>query len=154
VTESATPTSPGEPDAPLEEALAFIARHPHVFLMTRRADGLPTAYAMTARVDGGSVLFSTYGTSAKVANLLREGVARVLALEERGGDTVVEVGGPVRIAEPARWFAVPTGRVTVAPGTGDVPLAVVDQVRRAHETGKRLVLEVRVREVRRSKSIA
>jgi len=131
-------------------ALAFLAGHPHVFLLTRRADGLPTAYAMTARVDGDSVLFSTYGASAKVANLLRTGTARVLAADEDGGTTVVEAGGPVRLVEASRWLdpdAAASGGGT--PGsTGAVPAEVVEKVRNRHESGKRVVVELRVTHVR------
>jgi hypothetical protein len=139
--------SPGPDATDLDDALAFLGAHPHVFLLTRRADGFPTAYAMTARVDGPSVLFSTYGASAKVANLLRGGTARVLAFDEDGGNAVIEVGGPGRLVESARWLA-PIGAetpTTVAP----VPTEVVQLVRSRHESGKRVVVEVQVTHARR-----
>src|SRR5262249_42244076 len=71
--ERMTTSPPGA--ASLDEALAFIAEHPHLYLLTRRADGYPTGYAMMSRVTRGTVSFSTYRASAKVQNLMREGVA-------------------------------------------------------------------------------
>ena len=146
----------GEGEA-VREALAFLSDHPHVFLLTRRPDGMPTGYAMTAVVDGGSVYFSTYGASAKVANLLREGRALVLASEEDGGTAVVEVGGPVRLVErglpPGRRTrpgAVPT---TPPAGMGPVPAEIGERVRSRHESGKRVVVEVRVTHARRARSL-
>jgi len=143
----------GTPTEDLPNALVFLATHPHVFLLTRRADGFPTAYAMTARVDGTSVLFSTYGASAKVTNLLREGSARVLAFDEDGGTSVFEVGGPVRLVEASRWLDTtdaPVDRGTPV-GMGPVPNEVVDQVRRRHESGKRVVVEVQLTHARRGR---
>jgi len=147
------------PDGPateeLWEALAFLATHPHVFLLTRRADGFPTGYAMTARVDGTNVLFSTYGASAKVTNLLREGTARVLAFDEGGGSSVVEVGGPVRLVEASRWLdtlGAPVDAGTPV-GIGPVPNEVVDQVRRRHESGKRVVVEMQPTHARRGRRL-
>ncbi|HUZ09193.1 MAG TPA: pyridoxamine 5'-phosphate oxidase family protein [Acidimicrobiales bacterium] len=145
----------------VNEALAFLAGHPHVFLLTRRPDGLPTGYAMTARVDEWCVLFSTYGTSAKVVNLLREGMARVLVAEEDGGTTVVEVGGPVRLVEASRWLdadadADADAGPTVAqpsPGMGPVPAEIGEKVRSRHESGKRVVVEVLVTHARRAWSL-
>lgn len=126
----------------VDEALAFVATHPHVFLLTRRADGLPTAYAMTARVDVRSILFTTYGASAKVTNLLREGVATVLASEEDGGTRVVEVTGPVAVAAAGRWLAeAPSPRVPVT-GMGTVPDEIAATVRERNASSKRIVLEV------------
>ena len=146
----------GEGEA-VRDALAFLSGHPHVFLLTRRPDGMPTGYAMTAVVDDGCVHFSTYGASAKVANLLREGRARVLASEEDGGTTVVEVGGPVRLVEGSRPPGAPTGSgaaaVGPAAGMGPVPAEIGEKVRSRHESGKRVVVEVRVTHARRARSL-
>jgi len=132
----------------IEEALAFVAAHPHVFLLTRRADGFPTAYAMTAIVEGRSVLFSTYGVSAKVRNLLREGVASVLASDEDGGTEVVEVTGPVRLAEPGRGMPHGAGTPARGPGLASVPAEVVDAVRNRHDRGRRVVVELLAEQAR------
>lgn len=132
-------------------ALAYLATHPHVYLLTRTADGFPTGYAMTARVDGDCVLFSTYGASAKVVNLVREGVARVLAADEDGGHDVLEVTGPVRLVAATRWLDLddaadaPDGpRV----GLPSVPAEIGEKVRTRHSTGKRVVVELRVQHAR------
>jgi len=140
-------------DATTREALVFLARYPHVFLLTRRADGFPTAYAMTARVIDGCVLFSTYGASAKVLHLLREGRARVLSSDDEAGGTVVEVGGPVRLVEAGRWLD-PVSESTPGGtrGMGPVPAEIGEQVRRRHESGKRVVVELRVTYARLARS--
>jgi pyridoxamine 5'-phosphate oxidase-like protein len=143
--------SHGSDTAGLDDALAFLGAHPHVFLLTRRADGFPTAYAMTARVDGSSVLFSTYGASAKVVNLLHGGTARVLAFDEDGGNAMIEVGGPVRLVESTRWLdpvQTPISAGTPA-AVAPVPTEVVELVRSRHESGKRVVVEVQVTHARR-----
>jgi hypothetical protein len=55
----------------VEDALAFIAAHPYLYLLIRRADGYPTGYAMMSRVTRGTVSFSAYRLRAKVKSLLR-----------------------------------------------------------------------------------
>jgi hypothetical protein len=141
------------------DALAFIAEHPHVYLLSRRADGFPTGYAMTAQVQEGCVVFSTYAKSAKVINLRREPQARVLATDEAGLATV-EVGGPIREVDASRWLDGPAGAagadggpVTARSGMGSVPPEVQDHVRRAHQSDKRVVLELTVEHVRRGRSL-
>src|SRR5215471_2354294 len=94
---------PGEVD--VDEALAFIAEHPHCYLLARRADGYPTGYAMMSRVTRGTVSFSTYRSSAKVTNLLREGVGGILALsKEPGDDRVLVAQGRVSVHDGSEWF--------------------------------------------------
>jgi hypothetical protein len=137
----------------VDEALAFVATHPHVFLLTRRADGFPTAYAMSARVDRRSILFTTYRASAKVGHLLREGTATVVAADEDGGTRVVELSGPVRVADSERWLAPPESPAVPHRGMAGVPDDVAATVRDRHESGKRIVLEVVPESARASRAL-
>lgn len=143
------------PEAALEEALQFVAAHPHVYLLGRRADGFPTGWAMTARVADRSVEFSTYRASAKVRNLTREGRAGILALDETGGsDLTLFLEGPVELAEEAAWATPrpdarwPAGRVP------PVPAGITETVQRRHGDGKRVVLRVVVEQARFGRALA
>src|SRR5262245_66422002 len=94
---------PGE--VTVHEALAFVAEHPHLFLLTRRADGYPTGYAMMSRVSRGTVSFSTYRASARVTNLLGEGVGGILAMsKDAGDDRVLVEQGDVSVDDGSEWF--------------------------------------------------
>jgi hypothetical protein len=132
----------------VSEALAFIAAHPHVFLLAIRPDGYPTGYAMTARVHSGFVDFSTYGASAKVKNLARDGVAGLLAVsDEHALDALVlHAAGPVTALDGAKWIDAPE-----APPSDDagqfpppVPARITEEVRQRHESGKRIVLRMSI----------
>ena len=133
-----------ERSARIPDALDFVAEHPHVYLLARRPDGYPTGYAMLARVRDGFVDFSTYRASAKVKNLLRDGVAGILALSD-GPDGQVELlaEGTVTMLEEGSWTQTTGGLVGRSGQAGpNVPPDVADKVRDRHETGKRIVLRV------------
>jgi hypothetical protein len=138
--------------ASVAEALAFVAAHPHVFLLATRPDGYPTGYAMMARVRDGFVDFSTYGTSAKVKNLLRDGVAGLLAFsDERNlAASVLFATGPVTAMDGASWME--TAHVPTSSGverfTAHVPARITEEVRERHESGKRIVLRMSVERAR------
>jgi hypothetical protein len=138
--------------ASVAEALVFVAAHPHVFLLARRPDGYPTGYAMMARVRDGFVDFSTYGSSAKVKNLLRGGMAGLLALsdEHNLAASVLFAEGPVTILEGASWTQ--TTDVPASSGAGQfaahVPVRITEEVRERHESGKRIVLRMSVETAR------
>lgn len=141
--------------AELAEALTFIAEHPHVYLLARRGDGYPTGYAMTAKVKEGAVEFSTYRSSAKVKNLVRDGVAGILAASEAvGDDRVVLVHGPVSVVDENRLeqseVARPGPDVTGRP----VPREITDKVAARHQSGKRCVLRVTIATARFSTASA
>ena len=135
------------------EALAFLDDHPHVHLLARRADGYPTGYPMTARVRDGAVEFSTYRASAKVRNLLRDGVAGIVATDEASGRVLV-AEGPVDQAEGSSWADV-ADRGPSAPSrlAAAVPGDVTDKVGRRHREGKRIVLRVRIEAARFSEAV-
>jgi hypothetical protein len=133
----------------IDEALTFIAQHPHVYLLARRRDGYPTGYAMTAKVHDGAVEFSTYRASAKVTNLLRDGVAGILAAAEAPGDArVVLVHGSVSVTAGS-WFGQPE---PARPGPDGprwlVPNEITDAVAARHQSGKRCVLRVTIESAR------
>jgi hypothetical protein len=141
----------------VEAALDFISQHPHVFLLGRRADGFPTGYAMMSKVREGAVDFSTYRSSAKVKNLMRDGVAGILAASEAPDDErVVFAEGPVSLLEGGRWLddddeasGRPSSRFRPA-----VPAAIVETVGSRHDSGKRCVLRVTIEQARFSKRMA
>jgi hypothetical protein len=130
----------------VSEALQFIVENRHVFLLTRRADGLPTGYPMTAFADpaAGVVEFSTYRASAKVVNFLREGVGAVLA-RTYPPDSLrwVVVRGPIDMHDDASFLTGTRNPEDAA----RLPAGYKDVARRAHESGKRCVLRLTVQDV-------
>jgi hypothetical protein len=128
----------------VHEALAFIAHHPHVYLLTRRPDGFPTGYAMTSQVRDGCVEFSTYRASAKVRYIMRDGTASVLAAGEDGDPTVVIVHGSVTLHEDASWGDGQDGSAARRGSAAPVPPAITQKVNDRHASGKRIVLRLRV----------
>ena len=129
----------------LEDALAFIAAHPHLYLLTRRGDGYPTGYAMMSRVTRGTVSFSTYRSSAKVRNLWREGVGGILAVaKDPSDDRVLAAEGTVSVHDGSEWFEDqdPGSPVPPADFEPSVPAEIVQKVSSRHESGKRCVLRL------------
>jgi hypothetical protein len=136
-------------EATVSEALEFLRRHPHVFLLARRPDGFPTGYAMMARVHDGAVDFSTYRASAKVQNLLRDGVAGIVAAaEEPGDDRVLVAEGPVTLLDGSHWDtgSGPDDGREVARAL--VPAEIAHKVQDRHDSGKRIVLRVTLESAR------
>jgi hypothetical protein len=129
----------------VEDALAFIAEHPHLYLLTRRADGYPTGYAMMSRVTRGTVSFSTYRSSAKVTNLLREGVGGILGVsKDPSDDRVLAAQGTVSVHDGSEWFeAQDLGPpVPAADFQPSVPAEIVQKVSSRHQSGRRCVLRL------------
>ena len=132
----------------LDEAIAFVAANPHVFLLARRSDGYPTGYAMmaTARPADRVIEFSTYRASAKVKNLVREGAGSVLAVADGpDGRRMLLAEGTVSLAEGPRHLGDPRAG---AGATGEVPAEILSTVARSHESGKRVVLELHLTRAR------
>jgi hypothetical protein len=131
----------------VDEALSFIAEHPHVYLLARRVDGYPTGYAMMARVSRVAVLFSTYRSSAKVKNLLREGGGGILAMsKDPGNDQVLLAAGPVTIHDGGDQFEDQILASAIRPPDFHpaVPTAIIEHVSSRHESGKRCILRLTV----------
>lgn len=150
-------TDPRNPTV-VADALAFIRRRPHVFLLARRADGFPTAYPMLSKVRGGAVDFSTYRSSAKVTNLLRDGVAAILAVSEvPDDDRVAFAQGVVTVLDGTHWLdddddEAGEAFASGAPGfLASVPKVVAATVSARHDGGKRCVLRVTIEQARFSK---
>jgi hypothetical protein len=139
----------------LQDALDFVAANPHVFLLARRADGYPTAYAMMARVVDGAVEFSTYRASAKVKNLLRDGVGGITSVaEDRDDPRVLVASGSIAAAEAPNWVDEVEGGSANAANLGDrpaVPSDISDKVRSRHDSGKRTVLRLEIDKARFSR---
>ena len=124
-------------------ALEFVAAHPHVYLLGRRPDGWPTGWPMVAVIRDNTVEFSTYRASAKVRNLLRDGVAGLVAVDDSpGARTVLWAEGEVSLVEDGGG-PVPGRASAVVPA--EVPADVVALVGRRHREGKRVVLRMTVR---------
>lgn len=136
------------------DAVTFLQEHPHVYLLGRRPDGLPTGWAMTAQADRGHCDFSTYAASAKVRLLLREGVAQVLAFDEDAGGRgrVLVAGGPVRLLDGSARIEAPEGAEPAETERPSVPADVVAKVRDRHRSGKRVVLRVNLEHARFSRA--
>jgi hypothetical protein len=139
--------------AAVADALVFIRENPHVFLLARRADGFPTGYAMMSKVRGGAVDFSTYRSSAKVKNLVRDGVAGLLVISEAPGDNrVVFAEGAVSLLDDGHWFDDEGPSATPATNFRPVvPKAIVATVSSRHDSGKGCVLRLTIEQARFSK---
>jgi len=135
------------------EALGFIGRHPHVYLLARRADGYPTGYAMMAKVCDAGVDFSTYRASVKVKNLLRDGVAAILAVsDDADDDRVLYAEGQVSLLQDAT-FVEETSQLDEETSRRQpcsssrkpaVPAEITEKVSARHEAGKRCVLRMTI----------
>jgi hypothetical protein len=100
---------------------------------------------MMSRVTRGSVSFSTYRASAKVRNLLREGVGGILALsKDPGDDRVLAAEGTVSVHDGSEWFEDQDlgPRVPQADFQPSVPAEIVQKVSSRHTSGKRCVLRL------------
>ena len=83
--------------ASVEEAVAFIATYPHVYLLGRRADGYPTGFAMMSRAHDGVVEFSTTGPAPRSRiSSARAPQASLLSPRTRPGCVGVRHGKPPR----------------------------------------------------------
>ena len=123
----------------ISEAVAFVAANRHSYLLSRRADGLPTGYPMTAFADPeeGAIRFSTYRASAKVTNVEREGMATVLARSYTPGDTrYVVLRGKLEITSDVSFLDKPRN----AEDSALLPGNYKDVAREAHASGKRCIL--------------
>lgn len=126
---------------PIEDALRFLAAHPHVYLLSRRPDGYPTGYPMMCMVAPGGVEFSTYRSSAKVANLLREGVGTVLAVSNEPENLVLVARGTVSVHDGKQRLPTATTHHDETEQQ-HVPIEVIERVRRRHDCGKRCLLRL------------
>jgi hypothetical protein len=134
--EAERPTLPAELEKLLE-------RSNRSFLVSLRADGSPTAHPMTALLEEGRLLFTTYRRSAKARNIERD--ARVAAVylppydEPPQGALSVEGRGEIRGAAQ-----VPQRR-----GEGpEVTAPVAERVNDRLASGKRILLDIEAGRVR------
>jgi hypothetical protein len=130
--------------ATVDEILEFVRANPRAFLLGRRSDGYPTAWAMTAGAGDGVIEFTTYRKSAKVKHLLREGVAGVVVQADDG--RMLITGGPIEAVDGHHWLDEASGGDTRRPPEAhrEVPPSVTEKVRSRHQDGKRIVLRVRI----------
>jgi hypothetical protein len=100
---------------------------------------------MMSRVTRGTVSFSTYRSSAKVRNLLREGVGGILAVaKDPGDDRVLGAEGTVSVHDGSEWFEDQDLGPPVPPADfrPSVPAEIVQKVSSRHQSGKRCVLRL------------
>ncbi len=82
----------------IDEAVAFIRRHHHAVLATRRANGdAQQSPVLVVADDAGRLLISTREAAVKVRNLRRHPRASVCVLTERFFGRWVQVTGTVEI---------------------------------------------------------
>jgi CTP:molybdopterin cytidylyltransferase MocA len=132
------------------DALALLDQHARSFLLTRRRDGAPTAHPMTALLDAGRLVFTTYRKSAKAKNLERDPRLSVLLLDGYASDATghprgYEVQGTAEIRQSG---GLPVGSVRSG-AMGDTSAAVSERVSARMKEGRRVQIEVRRGSVRR-----
>lgn len=127
------------------EVTEFLLANSRCFLLTRRASGAPTGHPMTLRVGAdGDLLFSTYRTSAKVRNLVRD--PRVACLVTTPADATeqrsVLVTGTAEVIDGDEGIAAWEGSAG-GPAVGGVGDGVATTVAARMRDGKRVVVRVR-----------
>jgi len=83
----------------LDELLEFVRPRHQVVLITTRADGTPQVSPVTAGVDDGAIVISTYPDRAKAVNLRRNPAATVLVLSDEWNDAWVQVDGTAEVID-------------------------------------------------------
>jgi hypothetical protein len=123
-------------DAIGREEDEFLRAHSRTFLLATRADGSPTGWPMVGLYPGGTLEFSTYGTSRKVADLRRspESACVVAPVES---DRALVLRGTTAVMEgqhePSTGGDDVRSDIKVAPGIGE-------RARERMKSGKRVVL--------------
>ncbi len=79
--------------------LEFVAERHHAVLVTTRADGSPQLSPVTAGVDEGRIVISTYPERAKVHNLRRFPEASVMILSDEWNGPWVQVDGAAEVLD-------------------------------------------------------
>lgn len=79
--------------------LEFVSERHRVVLVTTRADGSPQLSPVTAGVDEGRIVISTYPERAKAVNLRRFPEASVLVLSDEWNDAWVQVDGAAEVVD-------------------------------------------------------
>jgi hypothetical protein len=124
-------------------AAKFLAGHRRVHIFTADADGAPIGFPMDGWFTEGKLFFTTYRTSGKVANLLRDPEVCCIAItDDDDPDTACAVvQGTCRVREfdielADWWLTRPT--VDKRPIAADVKARHRDRVL----NGKRVMLEI------------
>lgn len=119
------------------ELASFIESHRRAFLVTRTAQGGPTAHPMTLIPHDGVIYFNTYRKSAKVRNLERDARMACLATSPAGGAWAAVQG---------RAELVPAAQLPAAlVGGGQSDVMSEEDLARVRErlaSGKRVYLRV------------
>lgn len=124
------------------EVLDHLGGHARSFLFSLRRDGSPTAHPMTALVNAGALVFTTYRKSAKARNLERDARACALLLDgyasdARGWPRGFEVRGR---AEIRRTEGLP--KAVARPEMGATSRAVSERVDARMKEGRRVEIEL------------
>lgn len=83
----------------LADLLEFVEARHHVVLVTTRADGSPQLSPVSAGVDEGRIVISTYPERAKVHNLRRFPEASLLVLSDDWNGAWVQVDGTAEVLD-------------------------------------------------------
>lgn len=79
--------------------LDFVRPRHHMILVTSRRDGTPQLSPVTAGVDDGRIVISTYPERAKAHNLRRNPAASVLVLSDEFNGAWVQVNGTAEVVD-------------------------------------------------------
>jgi CTP:molybdopterin cytidylyltransferase MocA len=125
------------------DVLEHLGRHARSFLFSLRKDGSPTAHPMTALVNRGALVFTTYRKSAKAHNLARDPRFCTLLLDgyatdAQGWPRGFELRGR---ADVHRVGGLPAG-IARAGVTGETSKAVSDRVNARMQEGRRVEIEL------------
>jgi CTP:molybdopterin cytidylyltransferase MocA len=125
------------------EVLEHLERSTRSFLFSLRKDGTPTAHAMSALVNGGALVFTTYRKSAKARNLERDPRLCALLLDGYPPDAGAwprgfELRGR---AEIRRTGGLPAG-IARSGVSGFTSQAVSERVEARMKEGRRVEIEV------------
>ncbi len=135
-------------ELPLPGALlSHMQEHSRSLLLSLRGDGSPTAHPMTALVDDGRIVFNTYRKSAKTRNVQRD---------PRMGVVLLNGYAPTRAEDVSGFCIAGTGSIRETTGMTQrrghgptVSKSVRDRVAKRLEAGKRIMLEIAARRVRK-----
>jgi hypothetical protein len=114
----------------------FLRAYSRTFLLATRADGSPTGWPMVGLYPGGTLEFSTYGTSRKVADLRRSPESSCVVAPVESDRALVLRGTTVVVEgqhEPSTGGDDVRSDIKVAPGIGE-------GARERMKSGKRVVL--------------
>lgn len=147
MTRAALLDAPDPSAAPAPEIDAFLRANTRAYLFVVTTSGEVRGWPMTSMYQPGLLYFTTYRKSVKTPHLVAAGSASVVVATPEGVDPLdsVTVSGPIRVID----FSQPVIErfLDLQPDTETrVDAAQRDRFRRRLAEGKRVLIEVEVRE--------